>query len=132
MLIGAVLVGLVAGFTLGGDPGSAPQTSPGVEDSHPCAIFLDALRPKILAANQQGLQIPTCARQETVALHCLGPLGIRESRLPSSEGLSLELQPTNTGFGISCWGDLDQDGDFALFRATEEVATLRVTASHVQ
>ena len=130
--LGSVVVSLSLSLVLWF--GDEPDPTAGEDRSKvvPCETLLNELAPMLVAATEQGLQIPSCPRGDVSSLRCLGPLGIREGRLPSVEGLALALQPTDSGFGISCWSDLDEDGEFALYRATHRVKAVRISGPEVR
>jgi len=130
--LGSVVVSLSLSIVLW--CGDTPEAPPAEDQSEvaACVTLLDKLTPMLVAVTEQGLQIPTCPRGDVSSLGCLGPLGIRESRLPSVEGLAFALRPIDDGFGLSCWSDLDEDGEFALYRATHLVKAVRLTGAEVR
>ena len=63
---------------------------------------------------------------------CLEEMGLQSTLSGFAEGLALEVTPEGSGFTLACWGDLDGDGVYAEFAATDNVAPIGLSETDVR
>ena len=115
----AVLVGGLVGFLVVREPPPPPV--------EPCLVAVESLRATVAAAADSGVTIPSCPDTPPGSVSCWAPVGLTLTKMPHAPGERYRLTATASGFDIECRVDQDKDGEDALYRATKDVAVVRIT-----
>ncbi len=126
--IALVIVAIVAAFSIA----ARPDLDAIPVDDHPCLDSLRVIQPRIAAAYARGNPIPAC-RTEVSPDDCWAEVDVTPTMISAlHDGLELRLEETRAGFELRCRGDLDGDGDRALYEANERTDGVRITALGVK
>jgi hypothetical protein len=120
----ASLLLIFAGAFAVGNLGKEPPPA-----SVPCLEALALIQPAVVA---KGGGDHSCDKTPPGPTDCWSLAGVPTSMLPRRDDMWLKLQPSATGFQITCRSDEDGDGDWALFQATQDVVGLRISRPEVR